>query len=86
MGCRHKAPKGELVRVVRDTDGAVAPDATSRAAGRGAYVCSRECLDKSIKNGRLAAALRTGLSKDVYESIAAHPVWGGVAAAEDGEE
>ncbi len=86
IGCGRKASKRELVRVCRDANGAIGLDPTRRAPGRGAYLCSRTCLEKAVNNGRLAQALRVRLPKDINESIAANPVWQEVEATEDGKE
>ena len=58
------------MRIVRTADGDVFVDATGRAAGRGAYVCrTAECLDKAIKKGALARALKTPLPADVRDAL-----------------
>ena len=44
IACGRQADKVALLRIVRDPSGAVAFDATGRAPGRGAYVCSEECF------------------------------------------
>lgn len=56
MGCRRRAPRGELVRLVR-TGGNVALDVRGDAPGRGGYLCrSAECFGKARR--RLVAGLR----------------------------
>ena len=35
-----------MIRVVKTTEGTIVPDTTGRMNGRGAYVCSLECLGK----------------------------------------
>ena len=63
--CGRKAPKRELIRVVRAPDGTVAMDATGRKAGRGAYLCSNEaCWQEVAKGDRLSHALRGNVSLD----------------------
>jgi uncharacterized protein len=69
IGCRQRAAKSELLRVVAgsDTDGqpAVVPDPRGRAAGRGAHLHpTTECLDQAVKRRAFARALRVqeGLS------------------------
>lgn len=62
VGCRRRAPKVELIRIVRDVDGSVCWDRTGRTPGRGAYVCSeKDCLDQAVKRSRLGRALRTSV-------------------------
>jgi predicted RNA-binding protein YlxR (DUF448 family) len=59
LGCRQRRPKHELVRLVRDADGAVGTDARGRRPGRGAYVCADpSCVERALKGGRLAHAFR----------------------------
>ena len=69
--CGRQADKVELLRIVRGPSGAVAFDATGRAPGRGAYVCSEECFAAACKKRKLDRALKTTLDSDGYERIAA---------------
>jgi predicted RNA-binding protein YlxR (DUF448 family) len=39
--CRQVRPKRSMTRMVRTTDGSVAPDPTGKARGRGTYVCDQ---------------------------------------------
>ena len=39
IGCGAKKPKRELIRIVREPDGSIHPDASDRSNGRGAYLC-----------------------------------------------
>ena len=71
VACGRQADKVALLRIVRDPSGAVSFDATGRAPGRGAYVCSEECFAAACKRKKLERALRTTLEGDVYERIAA---------------
>ena len=71
VACGRQADKVALLRIVRDPSGAVSFDATGRAPGRGAYVCSEECFAAACKRKKLDRALRTTLEGDVYERIAA---------------
>jgi len=54
--CRTSLPKAELVRLVRDAEGRFALDPTSRAGGRGTWVCRRCAGDPADK--RLKQAFR----------------------------
>jgi uncharacterized protein len=66
VGCRTRAPKPTLLRVVRAPgSGAAVADPTGSATGRGAYVHrDADCLDLAVRRGALARALRA----DVAES------------------
>ena len=70
VACAAKDAKGSLLRIVRTPEGDVRFDATGRASGRGAYVCSAECLAKACKTGRLERALKVRLGQADYERIA----------------
>jgi len=59
LGCREARPKGGLVRLVRLGSGIVVVDASTRADGRGAYVCpDAGCAERALIRGRLAHAFR----------------------------
>jgi predicted RNA-binding protein YlxR (DUF448 family) len=65
VGCRAKAPKGDLLRLVRRSDGVVAVDPVGAAPGRGAYVHrDMGCVAAALRRGSLGRALRTGLDPD----------------------
>ncbi len=47
LGCQEMRPKKELIRIVRDKEGATCVDFTGKKAGRGAYICrSMDCFEK----------------------------------------
>ena len=71
IACGKQADKVALLRIVRDPSGTVAFDATGRAPGRGAYVCSEECFAAACKTRKLERALKTKLDHDELERIAA---------------
>lgn len=71
IACGKQAGKAELHRIVRTPEGSVAFDATGRAPGRGAYVCSEECFAAACKTKRFERALKTKLDHDEWERIAA---------------
>ena len=57
MGCRQRAAKSELIRLV--WNGAVMLDVTHSAPGRGAYLHRRpECLDQAVRKRAVGRALR----------------------------
>jgi predicted RNA-binding protein YlxR (DUF448 family) len=77
VGCRDRAAKSELLRVVRTPEATVRVDPDATAQGRGAYVHPRAvCLDAAEDRGAFARALRTGVGpeearklRDIVESI-----------------
>ncbi len=72
-----------LLRGVRDADGRVSFDATGRAAGRGAYVCSPECFAVACKTKKLDRALRCRLGEQDYERIAGEMAASGARCAKE---
>lgn len=70
IACGSQGDKLGLLRIVRTADGAVRFDATGRVAGRGAYVCSRECFEDAMKGKRLNRALKMQVSNEDYAQIA----------------
>ena len=61
VGCRARAPKTDLARIVAGPSGA-SVDPTGAAPGRGAYVHrDPECILAAGRAGVLGRALRTGL-------------------------
>lgn len=70
VGCRGKATKAELLRVVRTPDGRVEVDPSGRLPGRGAYVHPTEgCVERARRRGTLARALRTSLQPEQAGSL-----------------
>ncbi|MET0302992.1 MAG: YlxR family protein [Microbacteriaceae bacterium] len=64
LGCRQRAPRSHLLRVVA-RDGRAVADAAASLPGRGAWVHrSRECLDTAVKRRAFARALRAGRDLD----------------------
>lgn len=70
LGCNRHAPKIELLRVVRDSDGGVSLDFKGRKPGRGAYICKNiECLKKARKNRRISHSLSCEIPDSVWEEM-----------------
>lgn len=70
IACGKQSGKQELLRIVRTAEGAEF-DASGRKPGRGAYVCNVACLQAAQKKHGLDRALKTKVSQDTYERIAA---------------
>ena len=65
VGCRGKADKRDLLRVVRVDERRVACDPSGAAPGRGAYVHrDAKCVEAALEHGAVARALRTGLAAE----------------------
>ena len=68
--CRQIRSKAELLRVVCPKDGEPELDMTGKLPGRGAYICpSEECVEKALKKGSLARALRRQLPESLAEQL-----------------
>ena len=65
IGCNEMKNKKEMIRVVKTTEGTIVPDTTGRMNGRGAYVCSLECLGKAMKNKGLSRSLKAEIPSEV---------------------
>ncbi|MEU5809691.1 MULTISPECIES: YlxR family protein [unclassified Streptomyces] len=80
VGCRERAAKSELLRIVAIGDECV-PDPRGTLPGRGAYVHPAEvCLEKAVRRRAFPRALRSpgaldtaGLSRAVAEQAGATP-------------
>ena len=70
IACGTQDQKKVLYRIVRDAQGQASFDATGKAAGRGAYICSQECFESACKTGKLGRSLRCSLSGDDLQIIA----------------
>ncbi|HEX2068963.1 MAG TPA: YlxR family protein [Actinomycetota bacterium] len=70
VGCRRRAAKSELLRVVRRIDGEVSVDPSATAPGRGAYVHpGEECIRTALRTQSIARALRTQIPADRTGSL-----------------
>lgn len=70
VACGQMRGKRDLVRVVRTPAGEVRIDPTGKLSGRGAYVCPEAaCVDRALREGRLAGALERAISEDVARGL-----------------
>ena len=59
IGCRARAARSHLVRIVLDTPTSVAVDTNASAPGRGAWLHpERACLDQAVRRRAIGRALR----------------------------
>lgn len=67
---QERLPKKELLRVVRNNEGEVMVDLSSKANGRGAYIKKDlSVLELAMKNKSLERALECEIPVSVYERI-----------------
>lgn len=70
VGCREMKPKKELIRIVRSAEGLIKLDKSSKAPGRGAYLCtSIVCLERAVKTRALERALEHKIDPEVYVQL-----------------
>ncbi len=68
-GCKELKEKSKLIRVVRNDEGYYL-DKTSKANGRGAYICNNiECLALAEKTRGLERSFKTNIPKEIYEQL-----------------
>lgn len=69
-GCGEMKNKKELIRIVRNEEGAFFLDSTGKKAGRGAYVCpNNDCLKKAHKSKGLERSFKSAVPVSVYEEL-----------------
>ena len=69
VGCNGRFPKKDLVRVLRLPDETIVLDKTGKQSGRGAYLCSAECLKKAVRSKRLKNALYCEIPESVLSAL-----------------
>lgn len=69
IGCRAKAEKSAMLRVVKTPNGDVLCDKSGKMQGRGAYICSEGCLVKIKATSKLSNALRCRIDDGIYSVI-----------------
>ena len=69
-GCGEMKPKQELIRIVKNKDGDIFLDLTSKAPGRGAYLFRKvECFTAARKARRFEKAFSTKIPEDVFDKM-----------------
>ncbi len=69
-GCGEMKPKQELIRIVKNKEGEIFLDLTSKSPGRGAYLCHCvECFNMARKARRFEKAFSTKIPEDVFERM-----------------
>ena len=69
IACRQLFEKREMLRVVKN-DCKIFLDFTSKAAGRGAYVCNNpDCIKKLKKQRLLNKVFSSSVDDEIYDAI-----------------
>lgn len=70
IACRELKEKREMLRIVKNSEGKVFLDFSSKAAGRGAYICDKaECIAKLKKNRLLDRVFECKIDESIYSAI-----------------
>ncbi len=70
IACRELKQKREMLRVVKNAEGKVFIDFSSKASGRGAYICDNaECIKKLKKQKLLNRVFSCEIEQSVYTAI-----------------
>lgn len=68
--CREMKEKKDMLRVVKDGSGKIFLDFSSKASGRGTYVCdNQECIKKLKQKRLLNKTFSCAVDDDVYSAI-----------------
>ncbi len=70
IACRELKDKRSLLRIVKNTEGAIFLDFSSKVAGRGAYICDNaDCIKRLNKQKLLHKVFSCEVSNEVYKAI-----------------
>ena len=70
IACRGLKEKRSMLRIVKNSEGKIFLDFSSKASGRGAYICDRpECIKKLKKQRLLNKVFSTAVDEEIYTAI-----------------
>lgn len=69
LGCRARRLQKEMIRIVRDPDGAAVFDLSGKLPGRGAYVCPTRSCVTGLSSASLSRVLRQDVALPSAEKI-----------------
>ena len=70
ISCRELKEKRDMLRVVKNADGKIFIDFSSKASGRGAYVCDNpDCIKKLKKQRILNKVFSCAVEDELYAAI-----------------
>ena len=70
VACRELKEKRQMLRVVKDGDGKIFLDFSSKASGRGAYICDNsDCIKKLRKQRLLNKVFSCAVDESIYSAI-----------------
>ena len=70
IACRDLKEKRAMLRIVKNSDGKIFLDFSSKASGRGAYICDNpECIKKLKKNRLLNKVFSCAVDDGIYTAV-----------------
>lgn len=70
IACRELKEKRSMLRIVKNPEGNIFLDFSSKAAGRGAYICDNpECIKKLKKNRLLNRVFSCAVDIAIYTAV-----------------
>ncbi|MDE7082297.1 MAG: YlxR family protein [Clostridia bacterium] len=70
LSCRELKEKRDMLRVVKNSEGKIFIDFSSKASGRGAYICNNpECVKKLRKQRILNKVFSCAVDDEIYTAI-----------------
>lgn len=70
VACRELKEKKQLLRVVKNGEGKIFLDFSSKASGRGAYICDNsECIKKLKRQKLLNKVFSCAVGDEIYSAI-----------------
>ena len=70
IACRELKDKRDMLRIVKNVDGEIFLDFSSKAQGRGAYICDNpECMAKLKKQRLLNKVFSCAVDESLYLKI-----------------
>ena len=70
IACRQLKEKKSMLRIVKNCEGKIFLDFSSKASGRGAYICDNpECIKKLKKQRLLNKVFSCAVEPEVYSKI-----------------
>lgn len=70
IACRELKEKKSMLRIVKNSEGEIFLDFSSKAQGRGAYICdSPECIKKLKKQRLINKVFSCAVDDKVYSAI-----------------
>lgn len=70
IACRELKEKKSMLRIVKNQEGRIFIDFSSKASGRGAYICDNpECVKKLKKQKILNKVFSCAVDEEVYDAV-----------------